>query len=505
MPTLNRAPNEKELETLVSIYLRAETAIINEIGRLRSQGLVDYHAVAALERVQAILRQMESDCWEYVPKMIEKQFYVRVPEARKALEVPETAAKHAMGYYNAGVGASLDFVQMDIVRRLTENLMGEITDASMTVMATLQSALFGRVEPDVYRRVGLEQVAAQQAAGRGVNASVPAFVQALRREGVRAFTDKAGRDWSLHTYCTMVSRTTSRQAEVLAVLTADPEHDLYMISSHGTTCALCAPYEGRVYSRSGTDPDFPPLAAAFGKVDPAGPDTLANTWLNIHPNCLHVLLPWTAAGRTDEEIQKIKDFSNPRKNPFSRDPRSESQIAAYRKKERARAQWLADYRQWERYRVTLGNRVPGRFETFLHQKREDGERYRLWRLDYRRRAELLEHPERALPGADKASAADAKFTGYFFNPENPKGLAKGRAFSSHLGYNVENWQIMRDEILEAAKMYPVTYRSSSIYGKLYSQLVILQGVNNKPANVLLGWIVKPDGSTWLTTAHMEEF
>ena len=55
MPTLNRAPNEKELETLVSIYLRAETAIINEIGRLRSQGLVDYHAVAALERVQAIL------------------------------------------------------------------------------------------------------------------------------------------------------------------------------------------------------------------------------------------------------------------------------------------------------------------------------------------------------------------------------------------------------------------------------------------------------------------
>lgn len=502
MPSLNRTPNEKELEKLVSIYLRAETAIINEIGRLRSQGLVDYHAVAALERVQAILRQMESDCWEYVPKMIEKQFYVRVPEARKALEVPETAVKHAAGYANAAV---LTGEQHAIVDRLAANLMGEITDASMTVMATLQSALFGRVEPDVYRRVGLEQVAAQQAAGRGVNASVPAFVQALRREGVRAFTDKAGRDWSLHTYCTMVSRTTSRQAEVLAVLTADPEHDLYMISSHGTTCALCAPYEGRVYSRSGTDPDFPPLAAAFGKVDPAGPDTLANTWLNIHPNCLHVLLPWTAAGRTDEEIQKIKDFSNPSKNPFSRDPRSESQIAAYRKKERARAQWLADYRQWERYRVTLGDRVPGRFEIFLHQKREDGERYRLWRLDYRRRAELLEHPERALPGADKASAADAKFTGYFFNPENPKGLAKGRAFSSHLGYNVENWQIMRDEILEAAKMYPVTYRSSSIYGKLYSQLVILQGVNNKPANVLLGWIVKPDGSTWLTTAHMEEF
>ncbi len=548
MPSLNRTPNEKELEKLVSIYLRAETAIINEIGRLRSQGLVDYHAVAALERVQAILRQMESDCWEYVPKMIEKQFYVRVPEARKALEVPETAAKHAAGYANAAVltgeqhaivdrlaanlmgeitdasmtvmatlqSALFGRVEPDVYRRvgleqvaahvdrLAANLMGEITDASMTVMATLQSALFGRVEPDVYRRVGLEQVAAQQAAGRGVNASVPAFVQALRREGVRAFTDKAGRDWSLHTYCTMVSRTTSRQAEVLAVLTADPEHDLYMISSHGTTCALCAPYEGRVYSRSGTDPDFPPLAAAFGKVDPAGPDTLANTWLNIHPNCLHVLLPWTAAGRTDEEIQKIKDFSNPRKNPFSRDPRSESQIAAYRKKERARAQWLADYRQWERYRVTLGDRVPGRFETFLHQKREDGERYRLWRLDYRRRAELLEHPERALPGADKASAADAKFTGYFFNPESRDGYPKGDAFSSRLGYNKDNWEKMREEILDAATRYPSVLKREDVHGRRYEQLVVLYGRKGSPANVLLAWNVRPDGTTHFVTAHMEK-
>lgn len=380
MPTLNRAPNEKELEKLISIYLRAETAIINEIGRLRSQGLVDYHAVAALERVQAILRKMESDCWEYVPKMIEKQFYVRVPEARKALEVPETAAKHAAGYVNAAV---LTGEQHAIVDNLVAALMGEIADASMTVMATLQSALIGRVEPDVYRRVGLEQVAAQQAVGRGVNASVPAFVQALRREGIRAFTDKAGRDWSLHTYCTMVSRTTSRQAEVLAVLTADPEHDLYMISGHGTTCALCAPYEGRVYSRSGTDPDFPPLAAAFGKMDPAGPDILANTWLNIHPGCLHSILPYTTAGRSEEEIQKIKDFSNPAKNPFSVDPRTEKQIKAYRAKEAARRRWLMDYRQFEKYRLTIPNATPKTFATWQKHKAADDEKYKEWQRLYR--------------------------------------------------------------------------------------------------------------------------
>ena len=380
MPTLTRAPNEKELEKLISIYLKAETDIINEIGRLRSQGLVDYHAIASLERVQAILRKMENDAWEYVPKIIEKQFYVRVPEARKTLEVPETVEKHVAGYANASV---LTGDQWSIVDTLTQQLMGEITDATMTAMATVQSAILGRIEPDVYRRVGLEQVAAMQATGRGVKAVVPGFVEQLRREGVTAFTDKAGRKWSLHTYCSMVTRTTSRQAEISAVLSADPEHDLYKISSHGTTCALCAPYEGRVYSRSGTNPDFPPLSDAFGKVDPAGPNNLANTYLNIHPSCQHVLLAWTPAGRTPEEIQKIKDFSNPKKNPYSMDPRSERQIKAYREKEAARRRWLARYRQWERYRMTLGDKVPKTYQTFEKHKLAGDDKYKEWERLYR--------------------------------------------------------------------------------------------------------------------------
>lgn len=378
MPTLNRAPNERELQKLIEIFLRAETAIINEIGRLRSEGLIDYGAVAALERVQAILRKMENDAWTYSRPMIEKMFYVRVPEARRI--EGETVEKHIAGYANA---AALTSEQYAVIDRLVMNLMGEITDACMTVMSTLQSALIGRVEPDVYRRVGLEQVAAMEATGRGVRSVVPGFVEQLRREGVTAFVDKAGRRWSLHTYCSMVARTTSRQAEVTAVLTADPEQDLYQISSHGTTCGICAPLEGRVYSRSGTDPVFPPLTLAFGKVDPNGPDNLANTWLNIHPNCLHVLLPWTPAGRSEKEIREIRDFSDPRKNPLTHDPRDDKQIEAYRKKEAARRRWLASYRQWERYRMTLGDKVPKTYQTFEKHKLANDEKYREWERLYR--------------------------------------------------------------------------------------------------------------------------
>lgn len=380
MPALNRVMADKELQRLIQMYLQAETDIINEIGRLRSRGLVDYHVQASLDRVQAILRKLETGDWEYVPRMIERNFYVSHPEARKPLEAPETPEKHERGYANAG---ALTGEQMDIVQRLTNNLMGELMEAHATVYGTLASALIGRTEPDVFRRVGLEQTGLAQAMGRGPFRAVPDFVAALRREGVTAFVDKAGRRWRLSAYAGMVLRTTSRQAEVLSVLTQDDGWDLYKISKHGTTCKRCAVWEGRIFSKSGTSREFPPLSAAFGKIDPSGPDTLDNTWLNLHPNCLHQLIRWTPMGRSQAEIQKAKDFSSLEKNPPSVDPRSEKQIEAYRKKELARARWLASYRQFERYQETLGDGVCKTFQTFLKHKAAGDEKYKEWKRLYR--------------------------------------------------------------------------------------------------------------------------
>lgn len=346
-------------------------------------GNVDYHAVAALERVQAILKNMENECWEYVPKMIEKQFYVRVPEARR---IEEPVSKHVSGYANA---VALTVEQYSIIDNLVSNLMGEIVESENTVMKTLESALVGRRENDIFRRTGLNAVANMQARGTSIKNAANEMYNQLIKEGVTAFVDKAGRRWGLHAYCTMATRTTSRQSEVLAVLTADDRQDLYEISSHGTTCAICAPLEGRVYSKSGNDPDFPPLVSAFGKVDPNGPDSLTNSYLNIHPNCLHVLTPWTPMGLTEEEVQKVKDFSSFKKNPPTKDPRTQEQIEAYRKKQTARAKWLRDYRQWEKYRIALGDKVPKTFETFRKHKLADDEKYKKWEYLYRNRKQLL--------------------------------------------------------------------------------------------------------------------
>ena len=59
------------------------------------------------------------------------------------------------------------------------------------------------------------------------------------------------------------------------------------------------------------------------------------------------------------------------------------QIEAYHAKEAARRRWLADYRQWENYRMTLGNKVPKTFNTFLKHKRAGDDKYRDWMTAYK--------------------------------------------------------------------------------------------------------------------------
>ncbi len=459
MPALT----DRELRRLIDLYLQAETDIINEIGRLRFLGLVDYHAEAALERVQKILRKLENDCWAYVPQVIEAQFYVHHPQARKPLAEPETPEKHLLGYKNA---RALTGEQMNVVQMLTTSAMAKLAEGNMTAVQNLEEALLGRRADDIFRRVGMERSALMQATGQGVYKALPDFVAALRRDGVTAFTDKAGRHWSLHTYGSMVLRTTSRQAEVLSVLTQNPEHDLYQISKHGTTCKLCAPLEGRVYSKSGTDPDFPPLAAAFGKVDKNGPDTLENSWLNIHPNCLHQLRRWTPVGRSEEEIQETKDFSSFKKNPVTRDPRTKKQIEAYRKKEEARARFLRDYRQWERYRETVGGPVPKRFETFRKHKAAGDEKYRAWKAKYQEANRLAKSGKSDILG-------DTKLAGIPITEEAIQRVPLVRPSGWSQDQAVRLQEAHRD-LLRTVQSRPVGTEAGAVYGE--DMTLIAKGV-----------------------------
>jgi len=369
MPQMIRPPGSKdETAYLRMLFLKTEQRLIAEINRKRSQEYVDYAEVAALNRTQKILQEMVDESWNYVPAMIEKIFYKS-----------EAAAN---GYKNA---AGLTASQLGIVQQLSNNLLGDIVEASVTAQKSIKESFqIGRREVDKVREAALKSVAEARAAGYGSGKAAASMARELRSENITAFTDKAGRNWGLQDYCNMATRATARQAEVSAILTADPDHDLYKIVKIGSTCPVCAPLEGRVYSRSGTNPDYPPLSSAFGKIDPDGGNDLSNTYLNIHPNCLHALVKYTTIGKSEAQIQKDKDFSSFSKNPVTEDPRSKKQIAAYKEKIRNRQKLLSDYKQHERYRAILGNDIPKSFEKFRELKYNDGEGWKSTQALYRK-------------------------------------------------------------------------------------------------------------------------
>lgn len=382
MPKLIRPPDSRDETTFLRIlFLKTEQRLISEIKRKRSQGYVDYAEAAALQRTQQILQEMVDESWSYTPIMIEKIFYRS-----------EAAAN---GYRNA---AGLTSIQLGVVQQLSNNLLGEIMEASATAQKSIEEAfLVGRQEAGKLREEALKAVASEKAAGYGARRAASSMVNRLENEGIMAFIDKRGRKWNLQDYCNMAARTTARQAEVAAILTADPDHDLYKIVKIGSTCPVCAPLEGRIYSRSGTNPDYPPLSAAFGKIDPGGGDDLSNTYLNIHPNCLHSLVKYTTIGKTEEQIQKDKDFSSFKKNPVTVDPRTKKQIEAYKEKVRNRQRLLRDMKQHQEYRRVLGNDVPKDFDKFRelkYNKSEAFEEIRQQALNKKKAAGFLQKLDR---------------------------------------------------------------------------------------------------------------
>lgn len=489
MPNLIRPPDGKDLMVFLRmLYLRTEQRLIAEISRKRAQGYVDYAEIAALNRTQQILREMVDESRGYVPEMVEKIFY----RSEAAIN----------GYANA---AGLTATQMVVVEQLAGNLLGEITEAAEMAQESIKAGFqIARRESGKLREAALRSVAEQKAAGYGARKAAKVMENRLGQGGITAFVDKAGREWSLQDYCNMATRATARQAEVAAMLTADPDHDLYRIVKIGSTCPVCAPLEGRVYSRSGSDPEYPSLALAFGKIDPDGGDDLSNTYLNIHPNCLHSLVKYTTMGKTEKQIQKDKEFSNFETNPVTTDPRTKKQIAAYKEKTRSRQRLLSDYKQHQEYLSVVGSDVPKSFEKFREMKYNDDERWDYVKLDYRRRNKLLQQPELKLPGSEKPIAPDKKFMHYLFGGNHPEGLAKGKAFTSRLGYSDKNWHELKDEIVRKAAKYPVYSKGDNGYGERYEQKIVIYGKKGSPANVIVGWIYKTDGSVSMSSAYIKE-
>ncbi len=111
--------------------------------------------------------------------------------------------------------------------------------------------------------------------------------------------DKNGntRQYTVDAYAELVARSKLVEASSQAVITtaAAVGADLVQVSTHNTKCEQCSEFEGKIYSVSGSDSDFPQL-----EEEPP-----------YHPNCEHSLtIVYKEALARDGTLDKCIGFSN---------------------------------------------------------------------------------------------------------------------------------------------------------------------------------------------------
>lgn len=113
-------------------------------------------------------------------------------------------------------------------------------------------------------------------------ASAAAVLGQAAGRGITGYTDPRGRTWALTSYVDQTVQHAAGNAAMDGYLDRLTEHgdDLVIVTRSPHPCPICRPWEARVLSVSGTDPQRSSVAEARA----------AGLW---HPNCHHTVYRWT--------------------------------------------------------------------------------------------------------------------------------------------------------------------------------------------------------------------
>jgi hypothetical protein len=109
-----------------------------------------------------------------------------------------------------------------------------------------------------------------------------------------------------------------------------------------------------------------------------------------------------------------------------------------------------------------------------------------------------------LPRAEDAEIAEEKLRHYVLDPDHHLGKHKARVFQSALGIGQDDWQYLRDQILERLPGARVTaIRPKPPHGLEYEARMPIDGLNGETRTIITGWLVAEDQPPRLLTTYVE--
>lgn len=336
----------QEVLDLISVYQTSQKRLTEILARQLDLNNSTFYTNRMLTQIDAELKALN----EYAAVWTDKN-------------IPAAYEKGAQTAYATFRTLAIPFDERagnaNIVQLLTRNSYGMLEDAAHSV---------GRMIKDEVRKAGVETIAEKLATGSTVKQTKARLLERFQQNGITALTDKRGREIRLDSYSELVARSTTREATNTGTLeTAKGEgFDLVKMSSHSSSCPVCAPLEGRVYSITGNTPGYPKLDRAY-----------SGEYANIHPNCGHTLSIYVP--ELDKNAEEQKQFSN---RPFEVDERAKKQIDSYNAQQAVQTARRNDRNQYEQYKLANVEHLPKSFSGFRASKKSGSDNWQAMRTDY---------------------------------------------------------------------------------------------------------------------------
>lgn len=338
------SPNDVERIAIEmrKVYTEAELQILKMIADRAQKGIDDD---GWLQRQLVQVRSQANDVDKIVRKLVdeyEQRFAAGIMAAYQegcdeatneaedlGLDVPDDSSSKS-NQKSPGMdkrksdGSSKNKDKMPKVTVNTENLadnFGLINNHAMfnlvsTGTGLLKNAHFQilRSAKDAYRQIAYEAVSLTTAGTHSYRQAAQVALNKLADRGITTFIDAKGRSWDMGSYVEMAVRTGTAQAAISGHIDRVQSlgHDLVIVSDSPEECPICRPWEGKILSISGKDPNYPGVATARAQ----------GLW---HANCTHTVGIW------------IQGLSQPM--ALNQDPRLYEQRQKQRSMERQIRKW----------------------------------------------------------------------------------------------------------------------------------------------------------------------
>lgn len=254
--------DESKLRKLNELYLSAQKKIEKEL--LNATEFGAFRRRQILAQISKIIEDLQVEINGYVQKELPFFYKQGASDAIKQLKKIGADIETSKGF---------SLIHQTAVKMLIDDTAKAFAESMTGLKRSATAVLNKAVKQQITQQLALGKISGDSLAT--IKDMVAGIIQ---NQGIASMVDKAGRPWTLDRYSEMLIRTKSVEARNRGLINrmAENGYDLVEVTSHGSKCDLCAPWEGKILSVSGNDKDYPALAEAEA-------DGL------FHPNCQHAI------------------------------------------------------------------------------------------------------------------------------------------------------------------------------------------------------------------------